>query len=130
MFMNLKRSTRRLLMLLAVLPTTVLILGTIYMVGMTYLEGTPRTFLASLQWATETATTTGYGGDNHWENPAMGLFVIVGQFMGQFLVFLIFPIFVLPYFERAVRSPLAAHPAADGRQGAVLSLWPGHRVVA
>ena len=42
MFANLKRSTRRLLMLLAVLPTTVLILGTIYMIGMTYLEGTPR----------------------------------------------------------------------------------------
>ena len=31
---NLKRSTRRLLMLLAVLPATVLILGTLYMIGM------------------------------------------------------------------------------------------------
>ena len=64
MFANLKRSTRRLLMLLAVLPMTVLVLGTIYMFGMTYLEGSPRTFMASLQWATETLTTTGYGGDS------------------------------------------------------------------
>ena len=116
MLANLKRSTRRLLMLLAVLPTTVLILGTIYMFGMTYLEGSPRTFLASLQWATETLTTTGYGGDNHWENPAMGLFVIVGQFMGQFLVFLIFPIFVLPYFEEQFEVRLQhILPQMDGK---------------
>ncbi len=99
MLPNLKRSTKRLLALLAVLPATVFVLGTIYMFGMEYLEGTPRTFLASLQWATETLTTTGYGGDNRWVHPVMAAFVITGQFMGQFLVFLIFPIFVLPYFE-------------------------------
>ncbi|MBK8893122.1 MAG: hypothetical protein IPN64_03410 [Propionivibrio sp.] len=97
--MNLKRSTRRLLMLLALLPAAVLILGTIYMLGMEHLEGTPRTFLESLQWASETLTTTGYGADSHWNHPVVALFVIVGQFMGQFLIFLIFPIFVLPYFE-------------------------------
>ena len=99
MFSRLKRSTRRLLALLALLPTAVLLLGTIYMFGMQYLEGSPRTFLESLQWASETLTTTGYGHDSHWTNPVLALFVIVGQFMGQFLVFLIFPIFVLPYFE-------------------------------
>lgn len=99
MFPTLKRSTKRLLALLAVLPATVLILGTLYMIGMDRLEGEPRTFLQSLQWATETLTTTGYGGDSHWNHPVLALFVILGQFMGQFLVFLIFPIFVLPYFE-------------------------------
>jgi len=99
MFPKLKRSTKRLLVLLTLLPTAVLLLGTIYMLGMDYLEGTPRTFLHSIQWATETLTTTGYGGDNHWNHPAVALFVILGQFLGQFLVFLIFPIFVLPYFE-------------------------------
>lgn len=99
MLSNLKRSTKRLLVLLAVLPATVFVLGTVYMFGMEYLEGTPRTFLASPQWATETLTTTGYGGDNRWQHPMMAAFVIAGQFMGQFLVFLIFPIFVLPYFE-------------------------------
>ena len=113
---NLKRSTRRLLMLLAVLPATVLILGTLYMIGMTHLEGTPRTFMASLQWATETLTTTGYGGDNQWKNPVMGLFVIAGQFMGQFLVFLIFPIFVLPYFEEQFEVRLQhILPQMDGK---------------
>ena len=99
MLPTLKRSTKRLLALLAVLPATVLLLGTVYMLGMEHLEGAPRTFLQSVQWATETLTTTGYGGDSHWNHPAVAIFVILGQFMGQFLVFLIFPIFVLPYFE-------------------------------
>jgi Trk K+ transport system NAD-binding subunit len=99
MLAKLKRSTKRLLVLLALLPSTVLVLGTIYMLGMEYFEGSPRTFLESLQWASETLTTTGYGHDSHWTHPVVALFVILGQFMGQFLVFLIFPIFVLPYFE-------------------------------
>ena len=99
MLSKLKRSTRRLLALLALLPTAVLLLGTIYMLGMENQEGSSRTFLESLQWASETLTTTGYGHDSHWTHPAVALFVILGQFMGQFLVYLIFPIFVLPYFE-------------------------------
>ena len=82
--MKIKRSTKRLLALLGLLPAAVLALGTIYMLGMQHLEGTPRTFMQSLQWATETLTTTGYGGDNHWNHPALGLFVILAQFMGQF----------------------------------------------
>jgi voltage-gated potassium channel len=99
MFSNLKRSTRRLLALLALLPTAVLILGTVYMLGMDYLEGSSRTFLESLQWASETLTTTGYGHDSHWNHPIVALFVIVSPFFGQFLILLIFPLFVLPYFE-------------------------------
>ena len=99
MLSKLKRSTRRLIALLALLPAAVLLLGTIYMLGMEHLEGSPRTFLESMQWASETLTTTGYGNDSHWKHPAVALFVILGQFLGQFLVFLIFPVFVLPYVE-------------------------------
>jgi Trk K+ transport system NAD-binding subunit len=94
-----KRSTHRLLALLTLLPIAVLVLGLLYMLGMTYLEGHPRTFLQGLQWASETMTNTGYGADNHWDHPVMALFVIVTPFIGQFLVFLIFPVLVLPYFE-------------------------------
>jgi Trk K+ transport system NAD-binding subunit len=36
----------------------------------------------------------------------MALFVVLGQFMGQFLVFLIFPIFFLPYFEEQFEARL------------------------
>ena len=76
-----KRSTKRLL-LLALLPVAVVVLGTLYMLGMDHLEGTPRTFLESIQWASETLTTTGYGADNRWKHPVVALFVIVGQFIG------------------------------------------------
>lgn len=94
-----KSSSYGLLALLAFLPSAVLMLGTVYMLGMTYLEGQPRTFLDGLQWASETMTNTGYGHDNHWEHPVMALFVIITPFIGQMLIFLIFPVLVLPYFE-------------------------------
>ena len=116
MLSRLKRSTKRLLALLALLPAAVLVLGTIYMLGMEHLEGTPRTFLRSIQWASETLTTTGYGADSHWNHPAVALFVIVSQFLGQFLVFLIFPIFVLPYVEEQFEVRLQRElPPMDGR---------------
>jgi Trk K+ transport system NAD-binding subunit len=99
MQLKLKRSTKRLFALLALLPTAVVLLGTAYMLGMAHLEGTPRTFLQGLQWASETLTNTGYGADNHWDHPVMALFVIISPFLGQFLIFLIFPVLVLPYFE-------------------------------
>lgn len=99
MLSRLKRSTKRLLALLALIPTAVVLLGTLYMVGMDQLEGKPRTFLQSIQWASETLTTTGYGADNRWNHPTVALFVIACQFLGQFLVFLVFPIFVLPFVE-------------------------------
>lgn len=94
-----KGSARRLLTLLTLLPMAVLTLGILYMLGMNYLEGQPRTFLQGLQWASETMTNTGYGADNRWNHPVMATFVIVTPFIGQFLVFLIFPVLVLPYFE-------------------------------
>jgi len=115
MLPRLKRSTKRLLALLALLPTAVLVLGTIYMLAMGSLEGSPRTFLQSIQWAAETLTTTGYGADNHWRHPAVALFVILGQFLGQFLVFLVFPIFVLPYVEEKFEVRLQHElPPMDG----------------
>src|SRR5450755_735529 len=116
MLSRLKRSTKRLLALLALLPAAVLVLGTIYMLGMEHLEGIPRTFLQSIQWASETLTTTGYGADNRWNHPALALFVILSQFLGQFLVFLIFPIFVLPYVEEQFEVRLQRElPPMDGR---------------
>lgn len=116
MFSNLKRSTRRLLWLLALLPSAVVVMGAVYMLGMATLEGSPRTLLESLQWAAETLTTTGYGHDSHWTHPLMALYVILGQFLGQFLVFLIFPIFVLPYVEERFEVRLQrALPAMEGK---------------
>lgn len=109
-----QRSTRRLIVLLATLPAAVLILGLLYMLGSIYLEGNPRGFWASLEWASETLTTTGYGADARWNHPLMTLFVMLTQFMGMFLVFMIFPVYVLPYFEERfeARLPRALPPMA------------------
>ncbi len=116
MFSHLKRSTKRLLLLLALLPSAVVLMGSVYMLGMATLEGQPRTLLESLQWAAETLTTTGYGHDSHWRHPLMALYVILGQFLGQFLVFLIFPIFVLPYVEERFEVRLQrALPEMSGK---------------
>jgi Trk K+ transport system NAD-binding subunit len=114
---RLKRSTRGLLLLLASLPVVALVLALLYMEGMRYLEGNPRGFWWSLEWAAETLTTTGYGADAHWSSPLMVLLVIVGQFLGIFLVFLVFPIYVLPFFEERFEGRLpGVLPAMEGRK--------------
>lgn len=46
-----KRTSSGLFALLGLLPLAVLVLGTLYMLGMDHLEGSPRTFLQGLQWA-------------------------------------------------------------------------------
>lgn len=111
-----KDSSYGLLALLALLPLAVLTLGTLYMLGMTYFEGQPRTFLQGLQWASETMTNTGYGADNRWNHPVMAMFVIITPFIGQFLIFLIFPVLVLPYFEEKFEVRLQHElPPMDGK---------------
>ena len=86
------------------------------MLGMAHLEADPRGFWESVEWASETLTTTGYGSDSRWDHPAMTLFVVLVQFCGLFLVFLIFPVYVLPYFEERFEQRLPrALPPMDGR---------------
>ena len=99
MQLNLKRSSKRFLTILALLPVIVMTLALLYMLGMDHLEGHPRTYLQSLLWASETITTTGYGADSTWHHPVMALYVMLVQFTGQFLIFLAFPMVILPYFE-------------------------------
>jgi voltage-gated potassium channel len=112
---RMQRSTRRLLLLLASLPALVLVLGLAYMEAMTHVEGRPRDFWTSLEWASETLTTTGYGADSHWGTPAMTLFVIAVQFLGLFLVFLIFPVYLIPFFEERFEARLPTElPAQRG----------------
>ena len=123
MLPKITRSTQRVIALLLLTPTIVLILGFLYMLGMTYLEGQPRTYLRSVMWASETLTTTGYGSDNQWTHPAMALLVITTQFLGQALSILILPVLVLPYFEKQFEARLPhTLPKKNGRRGDVLPL--------
>jgi len=103
---HMSRSTRGLFLLLIILLSTVLSFALLYMFGETYLEHRPRSFLASLEWAAETLTTTGYGADSSWNHPLMVMLVILTQFSGLFLLFLILPFYVLPYFEERFESRL------------------------
>ncbi len=74
---------------------------------MDQLEGRPRGFWSSLEWAAETLSTIGYGADHSWQHPLMGIYVALVQFVGVFLVFLIFPLVLIPLLEK--RRPPNAH---------------------
>jgi len=111
-----RRSLVRLLVLFGSIPVSLVLCALLYQIGMEHLEETPRTFIQSLEWSAETVTTTGYGRDNNWKHPAMQVFVILVQFGGLFLVFLAFPIFVLPFFEERFQARLPKDlPALDGQ---------------
>lgn len=116
MRLKLDRPSQRLLAFLATLPAAMVLIGLLYMLGMSYLEHSPRSFWQSLEWASETLTTTGYGRDASWGSPLMTLFVMLVQICGLFLVFLIFPIYVLPYFEERFEPRLPTKlPDMKGR---------------
>ncbi len=108
-----RRSRRRLLLLIFSLPVLVVISAVLYMLGMALLEGEPRTFWQSVEWASETLTTTGYGADARWGHPAMILFVSGVQFVGVFLVFLIFPLYLIPLLEERFETRLPQEAPSD-----------------
>jgi Trk K+ transport system NAD-binding subunit len=101
-----KRSQRRLLTLLVAVPMLVVGCALFYMMGMALLEGSPRGFWRSLEWSAETLSTTGYGADARWSHPLMVIFVVLVQFIGVFLVFLIIPIYLVPFLEERFEERL------------------------
>jgi Trk K+ transport system NAD-binding subunit len=95
-----------LLALVVGIPLFLVVAALLYMAGMAYLEGSPRGFWRSLEWAGETISTTGYGADATWSHPVMVLYVIALQLVGVFLVFLIVPIFLVPFLEERFEEKL------------------------
>jgi Trk K+ transport system NAD-binding subunit len=114
------RSRQRLLLLLAAVPVVVVALALLYQAGMAALEGQRRGFWDSLEWAASTMTTTGYGADHHWRHPAMVIYVTVVQFLGLFMVYLIFPIFFIPFLEERFEVRLPQGIPGDMAQHAVI----------
>jgi len=82
-------------------------LAAVYWTGMRHLEHQERSVGESLQWAAATMTTTGYGRDVTWNSPAMQVFVIFAEFAGVMLIFLVFPVFIIPFFEERFDARLA-----------------------
>src|SRR6202521_6193674 len=105
-----RRSTRRLFALAVGLLAFLIGSSLLYQAGMARLEGQPRTFWESIEWAAETLSTTGYGYDSHWAHPAMVVFVVAVQFVGVFLFFLIVPIFLIPFLEERFEEKLPRTP--------------------
>src|SRR6059058_1988543 len=109
--------SRRLLVLLAAVAVYLVIAAALYQLGMAELEGKPRTFLQSLEWAADTFTTTSYGRDTNWWHPLMIGLVMLVQFSGMVAAPLIIALFVLPFFAerfeerlpRAADEKLAQH---------------------
>jgi len=83
-----------------------LVLSLIYMLGMNYLEGKPRSFWQALQWAAGTTSTTGYGPDTSWHHPMMVVLVVFTQFMGVMLIFMVLPIYLIPFLEERFETKL------------------------
>jgi Trk K+ transport system NAD-binding subunit len=115
-----RRSQRRLLLLIGFLPVLVFAAALLYMVGMAWLEGSPRGFWQSVEWASETMTTTGYGADSRWTHPVMILFVMAVQFVGVFLVILIFPVYLIPFLEERFETRLPQEAPTDLEGHAVI----------
>src|SRR5215213_4448069 len=114
-----RRSRRRLFLLMLTLPLLAVVTALLYMWGMAELEGKPRDFWQSLEWAGETLSTTGYGADARWSHPVMVLLVVAVQFVGVFIVFLIFPIYLIPFLEERFQTRLP-HEAEKGLSGHVV----------
>ena len=113
---RLPRSYRRLFLLIGSLPLVLMGLASIYWIGMRQLEHQERTVGESLQWAAATLTTTGYGRDVSWKSPAMQVFVIFAEFAGVLLIFLVFPVFIIPFFEERFDARLSTSlPDLAGR---------------
>ncbi len=115
-----RRSRKRLLYLFLGLVVVVAGSALLYKWGMAGLEGKPRTYWESLEWATESLSTTGYGYDSHWNHPLMVLLVMAVQFLGVFLVFLIFPIYLIPFLEERFETRLPKQAEAGLADHAVL----------
>lgn len=105
------RSYNRFAILAGSLALLLLVMSLLYMLGMNFLENKPRNFWQALQWAAGTASTTGYGGDTSWQHPAMVLFVVCAQFIGVILLFLIFPIYLIPMLEERFETKLPKESA-------------------
>ena len=69
-------------------------------------EGRERGFFQALQVVVESMTTTGYGEDAPWRSPQLNLLAIAMQVSGLVALFMLLPLFVLPWLEERFRERL------------------------
>lgn len=81
----------------------VMVYTVLYRHFMLAFEGRERGLFQALQVVVETMTTVGYGEDAPWSSPQMNLLVIVIQLTGLVALFMLLPLFVLPWVEERLR---------------------------
>ena len=118
------RSYQRFLILIGALISLLLIMSLLYMLGMYFLEEKPRNFMQALQWAAGTASTTGYGGDTSWQHPVMVVYVVFAQFIGVILLFLVFPIYLIPFLEERFETKLPKESASAKNHVVIFDYGP------
>jgi Trk K+ transport system NAD-binding subunit len=106
-----RRPAQRLALLVLGLIAFVIVTAVLYQIGMARLEGKPRTFWEAFEWAGESLSTTGYGADSKWEHPLMVILVVAVQFVGVFLVFLIIPVYLVPFLEERFEEKVPRAPS-------------------
>lgn len=118
------RTYNRFIILVGSLILLLLVMSLLYMLGMYFLESKPRNFLQALQWAAGTASTTGYGGDTSWHHPVMVVYVVFAQFIGVILLFLIFPIYLIPFLEERFETKLPKESASAKNHVVIFDYGP------
>src|SRR5215204_6555872 len=118
------RSYNRFAVLAGALIAVLLTMSLLYMLGMYVLEDKPRNFMQALQWAAGTASTTGYGGDTVWQHPIMIVYVVIAQFTGVILLFLVFPIYLIPFLEERFETKLPKESASAKNHVVIFDYGP------
>ena len=113
------RSNHRFFAVFGALAAVLVAMALLYMLGMALLEGKPRDFWQALQWAAGAASTTGFGPDAAWKHPVMVVFVVLAQFMGVALFFVVLPMYLMPFFEERFETRLPS-AAPDARNHVVI----------
>ncbi len=110
-----RRSSRRLLLLLVSVPVVLIVFACLYMLGMRYVEGAPRGFGRALELVAATLTNSTNNADSTWDSTTMEVFVVIVRFAGLALTILVFPVFVVPFIEERFEARLPnALPDLDG----------------
>lgn len=107
-------------MLVLAVPVGLVLCAIVYMWGMETLEAKHRDFWQSLEFVSETLSTTGYGADSRWNHPGMVLFVVLLQVFGVFFVFLVIPIYLVPFLEERFEERLPREAPPDLRDHVVI----------
>jgi len=118
------RAHKRFFVMAGALVAILLVLALLYMLGMNYLEGKPRNFWQALQWAAGTTSTTGYGSDTSWQHPVMVIFVVFTQFMGVTLIFMVLPIYLIPFLEERFETKLPNESASARNHVVIFDYGP------